>query len=216
MSEINFYLQDLFIQHGVGIIPLEQRALLLTKRLALLQGHITQQQYPNGITSRLDVQVTIKDRTIIECFGDIGDTAEAATQSNLRNFAHNSLHVLIGALQSTEEEEQISIEQWQIGAQQWKVYGGNYGIKSSAGKAVQIPDKLFTHIERIIQALPLTEEYHWFRFFVCCIDNQISQLEFLVDNKIYAEATQELTALDWHQTPEFYSIRLFIVLQKVT
>lgn len=216
MFDINSDLQDIFIQHGIDVIPLDNRALLLTKRLALLQGQITQQEYPNGMTSRLDVLVTVKDRTIIECFGDIGDTAEAAIQNNLRNFAHNSLHVLIGALQSAEEDEQISIERWQIGAQQWKVYGGNYGIKSTAGKAVQIPDELFTRIESVIQALPLAEEYHWFRFFMCCIDNQISQIEFLVDNEIHAEATQELTTLDWHLTPDFYSIRLFLMLQKTT
>ncbi|MBG8552238.1 DUF6348 family protein [Hymenobacter guriensis] len=214
MAEINFQLQNLFVQHDIRVIPLENKALLMTKQPALIQSRVTQQQHPNGATSRLDVQITLGNRTIIECFGDIGETLEAATQNNLRNFAHNSLHVLINALQDKDEDEQISIERWQIGTQRWKVYSGNYGIKSTVGKSVPIPENLYVRIESIIQSLSLKEDYHWFRFFISCSNKQISNIEFLVDNEVYPEAQQELATLDWYITPDFYSIRLFMILQR--
>lgn len=215
MSDVNSYIQDFFIQHGVQVIPLEKKAFLMTKQPALLQSRVTQQQYPNGVTSRLDVQLTVGNRTIIECFGDVGETAEAATHNNLRNFAHNSLHVFIAALQHVEADEQINVERWHIGTQKWRIYVGNYGIKSTSGMSVQLPDELFTRIEQIIQTLPLTEEYHWVRFFMSCIDDEVSHIEFLADNEVLSEAQQNLATLDWHLTPEFYSIRLFLILQKV-
>jgi hypothetical protein len=71
-----------------------------------------------------------------------------------------------------------------------------------------------TRIENIIRTRPLTREYHWFRFFMCCLDNELLQLEFLADNEPYPAAQPALESLNWTLTPEFYSIRLFLLLHR--
>jgi len=216
MADLNPQLQALFHQHGVQTIALEQKALLLTRQPALLQSRITLREYPNGTSSQLDVKLDIQDRELVESFGDIGETTEEAIANNLGNFARNSLHVLLAALQDTSQDEQISIEDWTIAGQQWKVYLGNYGGKSTKGMPLPIPETLFPQLKSHILGLPLGHNYHWCRFFISCHNAQISALEFLFDNENMPQVEQALTTLDWRLTPEFYSIRLFLMLQKIS
>jgi hypothetical protein len=117
MINVNARLQALFNAHGIETIPLEQRFLLVTKQLAIVHSGVSSQEFTNGVSSRLDVSVTVKDRTIIECFGDVGTTTETALANNLQNFAHNSLHILIGALQGVDKDEQFDVEQWEVNGQ---------------------------------------------------------------------------------------------------
>jgi hypothetical protein len=215
MTDVNPQLQALFNGHGIITIPLEHKFLLLTRQLALVKSLVNKQDFPNGISSRLDISVAVKDRTIVECFGDIGDTAEIALVNNLQNFAQNSLHIIIGALQGVQEHEQFDVEQWEANRHTWKVYCGNYGIKSVGIQRPHIPSELFNRIEQIIRKLPLSQEYHWFRFFFSCNNVRISAAEFLYDNEVFGEAVQELMELDWQLTAEFYSIRLFLILRRL-
>ncbi|MDQ2772770.1 MAG: DUF6348 family protein [Bacteroidota bacterium] len=214
MIDVNTQLQALFNGHGIATMPLDQKFLLVSKQLALVESRVNQQEFPNGVSSRLDVSLTIKDQVIIECFGDVGDTAETAIDNNLQNFARNSLHIIIGALQNVQEDDQFDVEQWNVNEHTWRVYCGNYGLKSIGNKPIHIPAELFTRIEGIIHNLPLSKEYHWFRFFFSCNNSKISAAEFLYDNEVFEEATQELINLDWQLTPEFYSVRLFLVLRR--
>ena len=214
MMDANAQLQKLFNSHGIATVPLEKKFLLVSKQLALVESRINQQEFPNGISSRLDVSLTIKDQVIIECFGDVGNTAETAIDNNLQNFARNSLHIIIGALQNIQADDQFDVERWNINEHNWTVYCGNYGLKSIWNNPIHIPTELFTRVERIIHELPLSKEYHWFRFFLSCNNAEISAAEFLYDNVIFSEATQELTNLDWQLTPDFYSVRLFLILRR--
>ncbi|HEX8657322.1 MAG TPA: DUF6348 family protein [Hymenobacter sp.] len=215
MVDANAQLQALFNNHGIPTIPLEQKFLLVSKQLALVESRINQQEFPDGVSSRLDVSLTIKDSIIIECFGDVGTTKEAAIENNLQNFARNSLHIIVGALQDVQEDEQIDIEQWEVNQHVWKVYTGNYGLKSIGNQSVHIPAELYTRIESIIHRLPLCREYHWFRFFFSCNNSQISTAEFLYDNEVLSEAEEELTSLDWQLTADFYSVRLFLIFRRL-
>jgi len=215
MPDANAQLQALFHGHGLATIPLEHKFLLVAKQLALVESTVSKQVFPNGVSSRLDVSITVRERVIIECFGDVGDTAEEALANNLQNFARNSLHLIIGALQDIEQDEQFDIEQWETNGFTWKVYTGNYGVKSIGNKPVHIPAELFTRIEGIIRALPLSKEYHWFRFFLSCNDAEITAAEFLYDNEVFDEAVQELINLDWQLTEDFYSVRLFLILRRL-
>ena len=78
MVDTNAQLQALFNNHGIPTIPLEQKFLLVSKQLALVASRINQQEFPTGVSSRLDVSFTINDSIMIECFGDVGTTKEAA------------------------------------------------------------------------------------------------------------------------------------------
>ncbi|GAB3745346.1 hypothetical protein GCM10027594_23950 [Hymenobacter agri] len=215
MTDANAQLQALFNSHGIDTIPLEKKFMLVSKQLALVESRITYQEFPNNISSQLDVSIIINKRVIIECFGDVSDTLESAVEYNLRNFAKNSLHVIIGALQDLSKNEQLNIAQWVINGHSWKIYHSNYGIKAAGNKPVYIPAELFNRIETIISSLALTEEYHWFRFFFCCSNSKIYATEFLYDNENFSEAEQDLLNLDWELTPEYYSIRLFLILRRV-
>ena len=215
MTDTNAQLQVLFNNHGIATIPLEQKFLLVAKQLALVESSVTHQNFPDYISSRLNIRLTIKDSVIIECFGDVSDTLEDAIEQNLQNFARNSLHVIIGALQDASEDEQLNVEQWEINGHSWKIYYSNCGIKSAGNNDVHIPSELFGRIENVISSLPLTEEYHWFRFFFCCSDSEVYATEFLYDNNVLAEAEQDLLSLDWELTPEYYSLRLFFILHRL-
>ena len=83
MMDANAQLQELFNSHGIATVPLEQKFLLVSKQLALVGSRINQQEFPNGISSRLDVSLTIKDQVIIECFGDVGNTATEQIKNSL-------------------------------------------------------------------------------------------------------------------------------------
>lgn len=214
MSDFITPLQALFNSHGIATTPLEQKFLLVTKQLAMVKPYVTQQELPGAVSSRLDLVFTINGRELIESFGDVGETGEEAFGANLQNFAHNSLHVIINALQDTQDDEQTTVEEWEINGYAWQVFCGNYGMKSAGSQPVQLPDELFSQLEDIIRALPLIQDYHWFRFFFACNDFEISAIEFLHDNETDEAAEQMLSDLPWQLTADFYSVRLFLMLKR--
>ncbi|WP_226184760.1 DUF6348 family protein [Hymenobacter nitidus] len=213
---MNSQLQSLFEQHSISTLAVDDKVLLLTRQPTLLQSRVMSRQFPNGATSQLDVRLFIKDLVLVESFGDVGETPEAALANNLANFAHNSLHVFLAALQAAEQNDQVTVEDWQINDFHWRAYIGNYGIKSTKGQLVPVPEELFPQLVGLVQSLPLTQDYHWFRFFVSSNDGQVSAPEVLFDNDPLPTAKLEFTNFTWPLTPDFYSIRLFLVLRKVS
>ncbi|OON65867.1 DUF6348 family protein [Hymenobacter sp. CRA2] len=215
MLDINCDIQILFQNHGVGVVALADKALLLTRTPALVWAQVVLQEYPDGVSSQLDVRLDIGPQMLIESFGDVGEDAESAVQNNLRNFAHNSFHVLLAALQQTTTDKQIDTEEWTINGRQWRVYMGNYGIKSLGGQPVTVPQELVTTLESIIRQLPLTQPHHWFRLFLSCHQRELTYVEFLMDNAPVPTVEEQLRQLDWQLADDFYSVRLFLMLQQL-
>jgi hypothetical protein len=72
----------------------------------------------------------------------------------------------------------------------------------------------FMSIEKLIKKMKLTNDLHWIKVFVAKIPNEDIVVEFLLDNNKYKMGEKELRKFKWLNLDEYYSFRLFIILEK--
>ena len=176
---------------------------------ALTQGYREQ----NGKASiRLDIGIALdKDKMIWESFAGLGMDELTATQNAFENFVKNSFHVMLSALWDITDGEQVGVEEWEIGGQTWKATIGNFGCK---GK-FDVPQELFATIEDMVSNLDFNGEIHWLRVFYANVGKDETIIECLLDNEVWEDGRRELQTVNWLKSDSFYSIRNFIIFQKV-
>ena len=84
----------------------------------------------------------------------------------------------------------------------------------SEGVTAEIPDDLFIRIQEAIQQEPLTNDIHWFRFFVGNVKGDCTY-EALKDNEDWEAGIRCLETTSWAPCEGYYSVRLFMVLRTV-
>jgi hypothetical protein len=168
--------------------------------------------HPGELSGRLDVQVCVRDGLVIEeCFAGLGE-GDAALHDALANFTLNSFHVLLSALWKSHDPEQVTTEKWVIGGRRYIVYIGHFGTRSSEGGQAHVPHGLLARVEAAIKHEPLSEDIHWFRFFLANVTNEFT-FEALKDNEVWEPGKRCLEAAAWERSSKFYSVRLFLVLR---
>lgn len=171
--------------------------------------------YPRGKTGRLDVDVLLEDdnRHFQEAFAGVGE-GEAGLRDAWENFCRNSFHVLLSALWGRADEDQVTVETWQVGEQRFEAHLGNFCTRGADGKVPALPEDLFPSIEAQIRALPLDGRIHWFRHFFCAFDNQRT-VEALFDNEPWQAGMDSFAGLAWQDSEAYYSARNFLVIKPV-
>ena len=168
--------------------------------------------YPREKSGQLDVQVLLeKGRIIEECFAGIG-RGPAGFADALKNFMINSLHVLLSSLWDITDDQQVLIENWEVGGRQFTAYIGNFGRRASGGLRVEVPQDLFATIEERIRHEYLLGDVHWFRHFFCSLSGEPTY-EALKDNVPWEAGMAGLKGIAWPEIEGFYSVRNFIVLR---
>lgn len=169
----------------------------------------------NVIVSRFDVGVQFADgRELYECFGDIGQDLDEAFNRNLHSFSHGSLHPMLAAFNRLHDEDICQQETWQIGTHCYRAYLGDF-ISKNLNENCTIPRELPDVLTEIICRQNLQSDHHFVRFYYAHDQCQTLNTEFMIDNVNLETAEDELAALPWQAQDDFYSLRQFILLQKI-
>ncbi|MBV9111171.1 MAG: hypothetical protein JO306_17325 [Gemmatimonadetes bacterium] len=168
-----------------------------------------------GATCRMDVAVPIEDGNhLVESFVGIGDDPEAAIASAVQYFAAGSLHVLLAAFWGRTDEEQVAVEEWRLEGIPYRAVLGNF-VPRTAGADAPLPDALFGTLERLITGLPASEALYWVRLFHGRVPGAAPVTEVLLNGASWEAADGAVAALPWEPRDHFYSVRLFLVLQRL-
>ena len=215
---INSEVVKLLNHHGYKVTYVDEKILIHFKEDIGFDSRVTiTHRYENACTSRLDVKFTLPNgQVLFEAFGDMGKNEKEAKINNIKNFIANSFHVILSCLNEDKEDEQIVYENWQVGGQNWDVYIGNFATKTNIDVPINIPENLFQHVEDTICNCELVHEYHWVRVFVAQDSNEISAVEFLINNEENQEGKDLISKLSWEKKDEYYSIRNFLMMRKTT
>jgi hypothetical protein len=162
VGNLNSILADLLQSHGLSVSQDDEWIVANDCLLALSATVVSENQLPSGYSLQLDIRVAPDSSDVmIESFGGIGDNRDEAVADAVANFAANSLHTLLAAFYG-QEDDQVIVEMWEIGAVAWRVIIGGYGIRSSEGIKVAVPEQAFQVIEDLIKRLTLEGTGHQF------------------------------------------------------
>lgn len=204
-------LSSLFEAHGV---PFHTENEWLVPYSALPAVRAT--WLPRDDSGRLDVDVLLEeDRVIHECFAGFGE-GDVGKLDGIRNFCHNSFHVLLAAFWQKPDPEQVMMERWQIGDRTYDAFVGGFGTRTALGAdAIELPDGVFEAIEATLKGASLTKTCHWARHFYADVQGD-QTFEALLDNDRWAPGEAALTSIAWPATKGYHSVRNFLVLRAVS
>jgi len=206
MSENVKFLSALFENHGLPC-GIENDWVIPNSQLPALRARWFPPE-PGKLFGVLSVEALLDGGILIEeCFGGFDEN------DGLANFTRNSFHVLLAALWGKNDPEQVRTEQWLVNKKNYTAYIGNFGTRAFKGSVVNIPDDLFSSIEKAIRLEPLSKNIHWFRLYCNISSKNDFIFEALKDNKPWENGMNCLKNISWKVNDRFYSIRLFILLQ---
>lgn len=169
-----------------------------------------------AVTARLDVEVIVSERHwIVESFAGMGEDAHEATVSAVENFARSSLHVLLAALWEMPGDEQVTTEEWTLDGVPYRATVGSYSLRSFGNAPVEIPEQFFPALVSRVTSLPAAEDLYWVRAFYCNIDASQDTTEVLLNNQPWPAGQTAIAMLPWERLATYYSVRLFLVLQRL-
>ncbi len=213
MAQINQLLLALFQAHGVEAILQDEWIIFPGLSLRANASIVKETKHPAWLSIQLDVRLEIAPgRTIVESFAGLGETREKALADALHNFTANSFHVLLAAF-FRSGDQQVSQEEWLVSGRMSRVTIGNVGIR---GKPPVQGEQLvgwFKHFEDKLKETGLRPGTHWIRLYYGQSEGKALACEVLLDNAVWEEMQSEMAALAWPAGQEFYSVRVFLVLQ---
>ncbi|SDL01058.1 hypothetical protein SAMN05421823_104137 [Catalinimonas alkaloidigena] len=212
---INTHVSEMLVAHGVSTKNDNNKIVINLRETVEFETRVYVSEYLNGIQTRFDLKVKLEDgNEYYESFGDIGKSIEESINNNLQNFSRSSLHVIIDALNDTQEY--VECETWEIGRNSFKAYIGKLLIKSVNDRVIEFPKNLLDEIQRIITEKDLEERYYFIRFFYAHNQGESLVTEFMINNiKQEMEQIQLSEKLNWFKSNSFYSMRQFLILKKL-
>ncbi len=215
IEEINQYLKELFEAHGI-IAKSQGNWLAFNEAGVKVNGEIFERPVQkHGLTIQLDIRVQIGDRTLIESFAGVGKEKEEAVQDALQNFITNSLHVITAAF-FDPHDKQVTRETWIISGQERTVIIGDVGTRGKVPSEKSLHTAWFKHLEKLIKNANLSEDIHWIRMYYAQMKNQQLACEVRLDNMTWEQIQEEMAAYDWPKSQDFFSLRLFMIIQGTT
>lgn len=172
--------------------------------------------FPYDVNGCLQVEVLHHDNTLmIECFAGFGQGNDAAIQDALNSFCVNSFHVFGVAFWGLPQDEQVTIEQWEIQGATYQVYSGLVGTRlMNLDDFLTLPENWFDCFSAEIKKDSNLDALAWFRLFIGHNQDKLT-VEVLRNNDVWEEAQDVIHKLDWVQTEGYYSIRNFLILIKI-
>lgn len=221
MLEINLNHQfaELLKNHGIAVTVGEEFIFTDLPDHTKFKVKASYEELNDSINSRFDMMaITHKGEQILEACDDIGDNVEDAINRNFQNFCSSTFHPLIVALGCTNPHayEQITIEEWEINDRKWQVYMGNLQQKymhKGAHFRLTPPPQFFENIEQSIKSQKPSNRLHWFRSYYSQHENEITNVEFMMDNELLPDGQLMFGSLPIMPKLAFYSCRNFIVIK---
>lgn len=211
--DANSFLAELLTSHDLQPRP-EAGWLVVSPYAPPLSAEFVnrRQQGPTELL-QLDIRAALPDgRFLVESFAGWGPSFPDAAARAYANFAVNSLHVLLGAF-FRPPDDQVTVEEWEIAGQRWKAFIGSFGIQSATPVA-QPPEGLPPAVQQAIRQQSLSGNLHWFRFFYANTGAGEPVSEALFDNEPWEAGAAAVRSLPWESSPNYYSVRQFLVLRR--
>lgn len=172
----------------------------------------------NLLSVKLTFNIALSSFEIInESLVGLGPNLETAIENGVSYFAQNVLHVLLTGLWDYPEDEQCSLEKWDLNDSQWNATIGNISLKTNdttANDDIQIPDNIVETIQNSLNERPLNKGRNWIRLYYSVIPDNPPIVEVLLNNQPWDDGRKSIADLGWQESNTFYSIRLFILLEK--
>lgn len=164
---------------------------------------------------KLNVQVFLPDGSAIsEAHAAPGSSLDDAFARLRVKFLSGSFHVLLAAFFDRVDEEQITVEQWEVHGVPWTVVLGPLTGEQSGERPMDVPPGLMPVIERAAVRTVPTLPTRWCRFFHARFDGQPGGGELLVNDINDAAAFEAITAQEWPRLDGYQSKRLFLVMRR--
>ena len=112
-----------------------------------------------------------------------------------------------------ETDDRTIREEWLVGGRKRVVHVGTVGIRGQHPAKIREASFWFPRFQNMIESHALVPGRHWVRLFYAQHKGKTSACEILLDNEIWQEAQEEISALGWPTSGEYCSIRLFLNLQ---
>jgi hypothetical protein len=214
------------MSHGIGA---ERAGSLVRAQDGLtLEPRVSTREPPAGST-QAQVQVDFAVNSprlgglaLVDSFGGLGATREAAEMNALQKFQQGSFHVIAEALTARADParegecEQVEWEEWvaESGAT-WRVCSGPLlSLSTREGGRIDGFAEFFPALAELFRAR-MPAGPHWTRMFIGAIDGGHVGSEVLVDGAVWTEGQQLLDAHAWDYPAGYASLRhLFIALPK--
>jgi hypothetical protein len=210
VSEIFF---QLFKGHGIDC---QQEAdwIVFPNRSIRASAVIVKEWKPKAsYTAQLDFRMELNSgQRLIESCGGLGETRENAIKNAIENFVLNSFHVILAAFFGPQGD-QVTVEEWRIGSEDRRVIIGPMGMRGKLPDPSNPPLAWLKEVYEKVRSKALPGGTHWLRVYYGQYDNRAEELEVLLDNDDWAEVRNELATIDWPKGKEFFSLRVFMIIQ---
>jgi hypothetical protein len=198
--------------HGHGLdVSLVKGWIVADDGCLIAQARILPNSHaPDRHLVQLDLEVRSRDDvTILESIAGFGHTPREAVVDAIKAFAAGSFHVIFSAL-SGKRCSHCETTNWMINGLDRNVFLGpvtRRGSDEILGDAGWFP---FVTAE--IRKLSLPRGTHSIRFYHAD-GPELTITEFLIDGMPNAESEARLAKYAWTPTPNFYSVRLFLIIK---
>jgi Family of unknown function (DUF6348) len=213
-STINPLLLKLLRQHGLEATNGD--GWVLVRDHPRICGAVVREMQPRPHVSSIQIDIYLEiessQRILVESFDGVGTTKEEAISDAIQKFVANTFHVLLAAFY-VDEGHHVETEQWMINGRPRHVTVGNIGICGKPPNPDRPPIGWFKRLEKEIKNSPLPIGTHWVRCYYAQMKNQATAVEVLLDNDEWEPIQSSMATLDWPSVEDFYSVRIFLVIQ---
>ncbi|QDV15435.1 hypothetical protein Pan153_00490 [Gimesia panareensis] len=214
-AKINSLILQLLEQHGID--AREENGWIVSEAHPPVCGAVVNetQPTPDIISTQIDIYLKVEpNRILVESFGGFGTNLDEAIADGIQNFVVNTFHVLLSAFY-LEKDDQTVIEEWKINDIPRRVIIGQIGMRGTPPEEEQGAPEWFQNLENKIKATSLPAGTHWIRCYYAQMENRPVALELLLDNQPWEEVRSEMEKIDWPESEEFFSLRVFLVIQNI-
>lgn len=205
------FLLKMYREHGASAVRIGNWVCVDEGRLFTRADHFDHRQHPKSLVLQADfVTVTQQGRHIIESFAGIGENLNSALADACKSFQDASFHALFVTLLSRPCGH-VDRDVWTIGGIRRNVTFGWLRMRGAFPTDLWPP--IFEGLKKYTESLPIESGLHCARYFYCHIPSQEPTVEVMIDNETSEQLQTHVAALPWPQKNEFYSVRLFLVIQ---
>ena len=214
-SIITPVLKELLERHGVPTTETDRYWLVAGNGIRIAGAVVQEYPSPKGTANiQLDFYLVLEDdRLLIESVGGLGATKSDAVNDGIQNFTGGSFHVLLSAFFNANADDQIEVENWNIAGKQRRVTIGGMNVRTFTDAPFNAPTHWFPIVQRAIENTDLPGGTHWFRCYYAQFDNKPTVVEVLLDNNDWQPIIETMSSVDWPASEDFYSVRIFAVIQ---
>lgn len=121
--------------------------------------------------------------------------------------------MLLSAFFNVDAADQVEIESWDIAGKTRRVTIGGMYVRTFTNTPFDAPTDWFPIVQRAIEKTDLPSGTHWFRCYYAQFKKRATEVEVLLDNDDWQPIIEIMSGVDWPATEDFYSVRVFAVIQ---